>query len=633
MSDARALEFGGTDEELEKHLLEFARGVWGWAARDPRGGGWFVSAGSTLSTNPNTIRWRIRVRREGRALSIDASARALPWTRAKVARIVAFRRSQLEDFLTARARGGARESFDPLRLREPFASYGSGPAAITAGVAWAVACGLAAMAAATLAATLASLPLVSSGIGDVLERARAAQAAGGVALPNPAHPISALGAAFVFALPLAFLCGFVHSIALAVGESWMRADRLPLASFLLQAVLLAMAFLPFMPLLAIPLAVAVPLAIHAGYTIAWGRRRERVREGRRPRKAVVLAGVALAAIVAAAIVPRPAEELDFNVRLALFRDRFMLGNSIGKFGAALYYRHTLVSADPLLKQFYSSNDALPSRLVRTAIAEDPKAAAALRALHFTIVPRGSPSDVRVEAGSLVSGSHSVPWTGDPAALDTLAREAFPGSGLRRVYGLAWAAVYHAGPVFVVLASMGIFAPLFSVLFRVLRPKAALAACLACFLVASTILFGLAGGEESAREGLVRLRESPEPGRIAEALAHPSIAVRHEAAFRAYLHPDPALAAPLLQAADDADLRVRLWAVAALGGTRDDRALAKLVARLDDPELFVRYRAAEGLGSLGRVEAVGPLLKMTRDGSWYEGLYALEALRKIDPKRF
>ena len=67
-------------------------------------------------------------------------------------------------------------------------------------VAWAVACGVAAMAAAAFAATLVSLPLVSSGIADMMERARAVQAAGGVALPNPSHPISVFGAVVLMSM-------------------------------------------------------------------------------------------------------------------------------------------------------------------------------------------------------------------------------------------------------------------------------------------------------------------------------------------------------------------------------------------------------------------------------------------------
>jgi hypothetical protein len=624
MSDAKALEFTGTDEELEKRLLEFTRAVGGWAARDPRHGGWRLTSGSLLSTNPNTIRWRMTLSRQGRDLRIASTGSPLPWTRAKIGRIVALRRSQLEDMLMGRGAPPARG---------PFATFGSDPAAITAGFAWSVACGLAGMAAAVVATTVASLPLMGIAIDDVLGRSRAALAAGAVALPNPDQPLSALGAAFVFAVPLAFLGGLTHGMALAVAEGWDRADRLPLASLLFLTILLGAAFLPFLPLLALPAAAGVPLAIHAGYTILWGRRLERRREGRRPRRGVVLAGTALAVLVVAALLGSLRGPGEFPVRVALFRDRFLLGNSLGRAAARVYYAHTLVSADPLLKQFYSSDERVASRLLRTARSDDPKAAEQLRALHFTIVPASVASDVRLEKGWLGSGSHSVPWTGDPEALDRLAREAFRGSWLHEVYGLAWFSLYYAGPVVLLLAVLGALAPAFSVLFRVLRPKAALAACIACFLASSALLLALSEGEESAQDALRVLRRAPEPPRLVEGLAHPSTAVRHEAAFQAYVHPDRSLGPALLKAADDRDLRVRLWAVAALGKAGPPDALAKLVARLDDPELFVRYRAAEGLGFLKRPEAVGPLLRMTREASWYEGLYALEALRKINPERF
>lgn len=635
MSDPKAPEFAGTDEELEKYLLEFARALGGAVLREPKGGPWRIAAGSLLSTNPNTLAWRLRVTRENGRLSIEPSAIALPWTRAKVARVVAFRCAQLVDFLTARVRGGGKEKFDALRLREPYANFGSDAAAITGAFAWSVACALGAMAAALVALTLASLPLMHVAIGEILERARAAQSAGAVAIPNPGRPLSLLGAAFVFAVPLAFFGGFVHTLALAASELWARASRLPQASVLFQAILLAAAFFPFTPFLAIPVALAAPLLIHAGYTLAWGRRRERVREAPRPRKTVLLAGVLLAAITAIALVPRPAEGREWTDRLALFRDRYMLGHPLGRLAASVYYRHTLVGAE-LLKQVYSEGGKEPDRMIRTARADDPSVAEGLRALHFAIVT-SDPADVRAEGRTLIAGGDRVAW--DPSketlsiAVDRLARESFRGSMLRQLAWIAWRAVYFGGPLFLVAVFIGSCCPGFSVIFRVMRPKAAIITVLVCFVTTGALMLVDAAREETAREDAARLRELPEPKRIAEGLDHRSILVRHEAAVQAFLHPDPSLGAPLVKAVDDADLRVRLWASAALGKTGHPEALARLLARLADREFFVRYRAAEGLGFLKDPRAIEGLLKLARDGSWYEGLYALEALRKIDPKRF
>jgi HEAT repeat protein len=139
--------------------------------------------------------------------------------------------------------------------------------------------------------------------------------------------------------------------------------------------------------------------------------------------------------------------------------------------------------------------------------------------------------------------------------------------------------------------------------------------------------------ESALGGLTaalrRMRDDPAPERLREGLASPSVVIRHEAAVLAHQKPHASLADALLQAADDPDLRVRLWACAALGKTGDARALRKLVDRLEDVELFVRYRAAEGLGHLRDRQAVEPLRTMMRERGWYEGVYALEALRRIE----
>lgn len=643
MSDPKAPEFAGTDEELEKYLGEFARAVGGWAMRDPKRGGpstslgasWRVASGSLLSTNPNTLAWQLRVARDDGRLSITPAAIALPWMRAKVARVVAFRHLQLADFLTSRVRGGGKEKFDALRLREPYATFGSDPAALTASFAWSVLCALGAMGVALVATTLACIPLMNVAIGEILQRAAAAQGAGAVAIPSPDRALSAVGAAFVFAGPLAFFAGLVHTLALAASELWARASRLPQASVIFIALLLAAAFFPYTPLLAIPIALAVPLAIHAGYTIAWSRRRERVREGPRPRKALLVAGALLAALTAAALVPTPAEGRAWTDRLALFRDRTLLGHPLGRLFASIYYRHTLVGAE-LLKQFYSEGDREPAQMIRTAIAPDPQAAAALRAMHFAIVPT-LPADLQADSRVLRSGSDFVPWDGSPdslpAAVDRLAREAFRGSILREVAWISWRSVYYAGPLFLVAVFIGFCCPGFSIIFRVMRPKAALVTILFCFASTAALMLVGQAQEAPASEAAEKLREAPEPKRLAEGLAHRSPLVRHEAAFRAFLHPDPSLGEPLLKATDDEDLRVRLWAVAALGKTGHPEALGRLLGRLNDREFYVRYRAAEGLGFLKRPEAIEPLLRLAREGSWYEGLYALEALRLIDPKRF
>src|SRR4051812_36076986 len=139
MTEDKALPFAGTDEELEKYLLEFARLVGGLAGRrSAPERGWLLSAGALLSTNPNTLRWSVRIVRTDQGLTLAETVRSLPWARAKAARIAAFRKGQLADYLTARVRGSGPEKFDPARLREPFAAFGSGVAALTGSFTWTV---------------------------------------------------------------------------------------------------------------------------------------------------------------------------------------------------------------------------------------------------------------------------------------------------------------------------------------------------------------------------------------------------------------------------------------------------------------------------------------------------------------
>src|SRR5688572_20163174 len=99
----------------------------------------------------------------------------------------------------------------------------------------------------------------------------------------------------------------------------------------------------------------------------------------------------------------------------------------------------------------------------------------------------------------------------------------------------------------------------------------------------------------------------DPAGLAEDLADARLPRRYDAVFRAFQMESTALfAGALLKASDDPDLRVRLWAVAALGKSGDPRVFFKLVEWFDDPELFVRYRAAEGLKFLQDPKTTSPL---------------------------
>ena len=158
MKGPPVVEFRGADEELEKLLREFARAAWAKLGRD-RQGGWILSFGSFLSTNPNDVSFRLRVVREGSGVGFRPSAVVAPWSRAKTARLVAYRAGQLADYLTGRLRGTAPEKFDPARLREPFAAWGSGPAALSASFAWVTVSAVLALLVSTLATALATLPL------------------------------------------------------------------------------------------------------------------------------------------------------------------------------------------------------------------------------------------------------------------------------------------------------------------------------------------------------------------------------------------------------------------------------------------------------------------------------------------
>jgi hypothetical protein len=312
-------------------------------------------------------------------------------------------------------------------------------------------------------------------------------------------------------------------------------------------------------------------------------------------------------------MPRPSEWKDSLVRIALFRDAWLLGNPVGRAIAGTYYRYTLYTAEPI-KELYSADDRRARRSQPIAECDDPKTSALLRILHFTVVPPGKTADLVAPKGPQTLESLA-------AAMDQASLDRFRGGRLRELCAIAWHSVYYGGPIVVLLLFMGLVSPLVSTLFRKASSKTAIFALSAVAMVTSLtlVLVSEAAPPEKDASGL------------AEELGDARAPLRHEAAVRAAQMDSTApLAEALLRAVDDPDYTVKLWACSALGKSGDPRAFPKLIERLADPEIHVRYRAAEGLGFLKDPRAVEPLLAMMRERSWYEGAYALDALRRIQP---
>jgi hypothetical protein len=299
-------------------------------------------------------------------------------------------------------------------------------------------------------------------------------------------------------------------------------------------------------------------------------------------------------------------------------------NPVGKAIARSYYRYTLYTAEPL-KEFYSTDPGHARKMQPLAQVQDPKQVLLLRTLHFTPTTDAQGVDVylteRVGVGVRMTTrplQNRYDLGELKIALSEVSAESFVGTRMRELSSLGWHAVYYAGPLAVLLVLMGVLAPFVSILFRRLKPRMAIFALSAVAMITSLGLVLLSSAGNGERD-------------LAEELEDPRASIRHRAAFDASrLDSTSALAEPLLKTADDPDLTVRLWAVAALGKSGDPRAFPKLVERLDDPELFVRYRAAEGLGFLNDPRAVPSLIRMMRERSWYEGSYALDALRRLQP---
>jgi hypothetical protein len=645
----RRLPFTGA---LEPVLRQIAAGF-GWRVVGGKGF-WTVSGGDWLATNPNDVRWSGSVTHEGEVVVVRGDRSVLPWTRERQARIVTHRVEQLAALL-----GSPR----PLTHddRRPFAR-GATPADHCFTFAGLVGTVVLIMTAVMTTTTLASWLALDGTMADLRARAATSARLGLPVLP-PQADLDGLGAggrlaaAALLAMPIAFFFGLLHSLAHVLGEFWWRASRLPAAATLMTAGLGALAF-GSASLLAGVAAVLTPAAAALAISAAWGRRDLKPREpaGPGPRKIVVVAAVLLVLAVAGALLPWPRKGTDFTDTLALFRDRYLLTHGVGRAYSHLYYRVTLYSAEAVKPAFdgkdvetaYEKLD--PLALV---LAPGPTPRAILRELGFIPVD-GDPSmaadrafDIVVAAGP-VEGAGTrlvvVPGNSDPAAWRAAVlgavKKSFRGGWMLELVQAGWQSIYFAGALFGLALLMAPLALAAGVMYRRTTPRGATVSVGAVFLLTVVVLVVIAVDRSPQLEALAKLRRADAAG-LQEALASPFASVRHEAAYRIYRHVEKPAAGPLVQAyAAEPDDRVKLWLCGALGKSRDRLALGTLAGATADPELLVRYRAVEGLGLLeagkGKLadpQVVNVLTAVLKDGSWYEAMYAINALRRIDPSRW
>jgi hypothetical protein len=89
--------------------------------------------------------------------------------------------------------------------------------------------------------------------------------------------------------------------------------------------------------------------------------------------------------------------------------------------------------------------------------------------------------------------------------------------------------------------------------------------------------------------------------------------------------------PLIRALQDPNVEVRGRAAETLGTLGDARAVSPLLEALRGPSELVRERAARALGQLGDARAVEPLTAALKDPDRYVKAAAADALKRLDPR--
>ncbi|HTF56209.1 MAG TPA: HEAT repeat domain-containing protein [Planctomycetota bacterium] len=682
-----------SDRDSFRKALEAAARELDGSVRDGPGEAWTVSAGTPICSNPNGAPWGAVASLAEGAWGLSPKPISFPWTRRRAEEIAAVRTRQLESLLRTPRTAEPHE-------REPLTAGGTFAARAEA-FSWIAAAAALATALTLILLTLAALPLLERELDRMFQRAEVLTRIGSDPLPRKAELEGLgiwgrLGAAFLLATPIAFFLGGLHAAVHALGEKFLTVARFAPWCSLFLGVSTFLALLPrTSPLVSVAAGFLVPGAALFGTTLAWGRRRDQVRTGPKAKMALrpgVVAAALLILLALFALVPGPVGNEERIQGTSRFRDRFLLGHELGRAFARFYYNHTLYAAEPV-KPVYVDDPHLKSRQVRTVLTVGKFGSELkfLKELEFSVESTANADtaapliekkqhDVYLLASSVVLpidtlrkyglldrticlegsdpgriiGTRTVTAPATKEALQKVLHETLKfgplESMLLELTWLGWTGVFYAGPVFGLVLALGLLGAIAAWVVRRCSART-VRGLLACVFVVSIVGLIAAFVMRAAALGRVaELRNLPVDDqksidRLATGLKDPDPDVRYEAAYRAFLalklpsFPRGGVTTELLAGARDPDVRVRLWCVAALGLTREDRTRETILQAMDDPDLLVRYRAAEGLEYLdaGRRPIPSPtiakLREMMRTRSWYEGMYALAALRRIDPTNY
>ncbi|MGC8874285.1 MAG: HEAT repeat domain-containing protein [Chloroflexia bacterium] len=132
---------------------------------------------------------------------------------------------------------------------------------------------------------------------------------------------------------------------------------------------------------------------------------------------------------------------------------------------------------------------------------------------------------------------------------------------------------------------------------------------------------------NAIDAVARLRDTEAVDTLILALdPRNGLWVRYSAAEALGVVGDHRAIAPLMEAAEDAQVLIRRVAVRSLGQLRDSRAIPTLMRALKDPDPQVRLHAVEGLGRIGHEGVVPELKRRLSDRSTVFGRRVGDAAR-------
>lgn len=601
-----------------------------------------VKSGKFLGLHPENAFIKIKISYDNNSLKLEPVFYSTFLTRKKLSRIAEERLGLVEDYIKHRLGGNSPEKFIYTGYESEFThpiSYTWSIFSFSSCLAFSI---------------LILIPFCASVIefGEIALRSKTLQAINKIALPNGSElqkvdTIFKLGSGLLLAATIAFFIAFIYSLSATLGQFSKRFGNVNFTVLIFIGIFIFVSFVTVLPIYsAFVAAILVPTSTHVGYTIVWGRKKEK-----KPieRKREIHLAIAFVALLLVACIPLQTNPDAMLSDVASTRDA-LLNIPICKGFCDFYYTHTPYVSS-IFKELYTDDRNLRKQQVTCFLlvdkGEDIKSRLEVLDIYVDYAyEEGSLEKIREKEYDFYMidkkfsnailflnehnrTSRTIIINQKPATpewikseLKRVSTKHFKTRFLRELAATGWLSLYYFNRLCIVLVLFGILFILMKIFKITAKLTWAISICSLLTLVASNFI---EKPYSVSKPDINNLDTSSLKNIISHVSRKTIVEWDHETKEK--------LKAKISKISIEGNLTERMYSCELMGFMRDKAFYSYLLRAMSDKEIYVKYKAVEALSRLGVQESAAQIKTFIEKESWYVGGYALQALRDLVPYRY